>query len=339
MPRRRRQDDIACCLSRLIHTFDVFTPIKPPRPPLTRKRTDLTTTAPTPTDTTSLAGLSHTWTLSTPYYTTTLPIWIDEIAHAPSWIAEFLKPEAAEVVRAVGAWVYVFAKHEGKKEEVLETMKGIQDVVEKGAGLAWDGVCLAVGVRNKGLVGTSERVVEEGAGEGGWGGFEEWEDAARERGFEYVDAEMKGRNEFGEQTGMVRVKEALEANEWEGGDDGGDLDGFGEGESDDEDWSKTFAAEEAEMGMEIMGLKTELNGGEGADDEDQAAQVEELERMMSKLSGIRGMCFPHSWKDSTMANCLRYRSCCWYARRAEEEVRCKSRERLNKIALMGPLYS
>lgn len=43
------------------------------------------------------------------------------------------------------------------------------------------------------------------------------------------------------------------------------------------------------MGMEIMGLKTELNGGEGADDEDQAAQVEELERMMSKLSGIRDL--------------------------------------------------
>ncbi|EKG17005.1 Alpha/gamma-adaptin-binding protein p34 [Macrophomina phaseolina MS6] len=169
-------------------------------------------------------------------------------------------------------------------------MRGIRGVIEAGAGGLWDGVCLAVGVRNKGMVGTSEKVV---GGDGAWGPFEEWDDEARERGFEYVDAEMKGRNEFGEMTGMARVREALEANEWEGGDDDDDdggLDGLGVGESDDEDWNKTFAAEEAEMGIEMMGLKTELNGGEGADGgEDEAAQVEELERTMSKLSGIRDL--------------------------------------------------
>ncbi|KAH7049345.1 alpha and gamma adaptin binding protein p34-domain-containing protein [Macrophomina phaseolina] len=261
-------------------------------PPLTHihPRADLTTTAPTPTDTASLAGLTHTWALTTPYYTATVPIWIDEIADAAAWTAEFRKPEAREVVRAVGAWVFVFAKDDARKDEVRETMRGIRGVIEAGAGGLWDGVCLAVGVRNKGMVGTSEKVV---GGDGAWGPFEEWDDEARERGFEYVDAEMKGRNEFGEMTGMARVREALEANEWEGGDDDDDdggLDGLGVGESDDEDWNKTFAAEEAEMGIEMMGLKTELNGGEGADGgEDEAAQVEELERMMSKLSGIRDL--------------------------------------------------
>ncbi|KAL1646039.1 hypothetical protein SLS58_003459 [Diplodia intermedia] len=305
--------------------------------------TDLTTTAPppprpTPTDddnaeaaannsngdtttTTTTAGLTHAWTLATPYYTATIPIWIDEIAQLDAWRADFCGPEAREVVAAVGAWVYVFRKPSpsssssssssladkdaedgGERERVLRTMDGIQKVVERGAGLGWDGVCLAVGVRGRGagLVGTSEAVVEgqvavdaTAGGGGGWG-VEEWEDAARERGFEYVDAEAKGRNEFGEMQGMARVREALEANEWEGDDGAGlsdfeDLEG-GEG-SGDEDWNKTFAAEEAEMGMELLGLKTELNGGgdDDADGEDQAAQVDELERMMSKLSGIKDL--------------------------------------------------
>ncbi|OMP83194.1 hypothetical protein BK809_0004575 [Diplodia seriata] len=291
--------------------------------------TDLTTTAPppprpTPTDddaeaeaanttTTTTAGLTHAWTLTTPYYTATIPIWIDEIAALDAWRADFCGPEAREVVAAVGAWVYVFRKPspssplsldknaEDEREQVLRTMDGIRKVVESGAGLGWDGVCLAVAVRGRaaGLVGTSEAVVEGQAaaaaagGDGGWG-VEEWEDAARERGFEYVDAEAKGRNEFGEMQGMARVREALEANEWEGDDGAGlsdfeDLEGGEEG-SGDEDWSKTFAAEEAEMGMELLGLKTELNGGgDDADGEDQAAQVDELERMMSKLSGIKDL--------------------------------------------------
>ncbi|KAK0664193.1 hypothetical protein DIS24_g827 [Lasiodiplodia hormozganensis] len=245
---------------------------------------------------TSIAGLTHAWTLTTPYYTATIPIWIDEIAHLDSWRADFCQPEAREVVAAVGAWVYVFPKPDrgdgeaakAERERVLATMDAVQKVVEKGAGLGWDGVCLAVGVRGRtaGLVGTSEAVVEEkAAAAGGWG-FEEWEDAAREKGFEYVDAEAKGRNEFGEMQGMARVKEALEANEWEGEAALSDLEDLDGEDSGDEDWSKTFAAEEAEMGMELMGLKTELSGGDG---EDQAAQVDELERMMSKLSGIRDL--------------------------------------------------
>ncbi|OJD31200.1 alpha and gamma adaptin binding protein p34 protein [Diplodia corticola] len=262
------------------------------------------TAAAGPANNTSIAGLTHAWTLTTPYYTTTIPIWIDEIARPAAWRDDFCRPEAREVVAAVGAWVYVFRKPpadagremETERDRVLQTMRGIREVVEKGAGMGWDGVCLAVGVRGRagGLVGTSEVVVAgvEEEGEGKWGA-EEWEDAARERGFEYVDAEAEGRNEFGEVQGMARVREALEANEWEG-DDGAGLSDFeeleGEG-SGDEDWNKTFAAEEAEMGLELLGLKTELNGGDGddADGEDQAAQVEELERMMSKLSGIKDL--------------------------------------------------
>lgn len=72
-------------------------------------RPDLTGSAPTPIDSTT-AGLSHTWKLETPYYTADLPIWIDEIVDTGAWQTEFTKPEAKEVVGALGAWVYCFRK-------------------------------------------------------------------------------------------------------------------------------------------------------------------------------------------------------------------------------------
>lgn len=90
--------------------------------------------------------------------------------------------------------------------------------------------------------------------------------------------------------GIPRTREALEANEWAAND----LDAHAVEDLDDEEaFSGTFAAEEAEMGMEFMGLKTAINGGDmvtnvlGEDDE--ALQVEEMERMMSKLQLIKGM--------------------------------------------------
>ena len=106
---------------------------------------------------------------------------------------------------------------------------------------------------------------------------EEWEELAMDYGFEYVDSEKKGKNEFGEATGVHRVREALEAGEWESMADldmGGDEDGF-EG---------SFAAEEAEMNMELFGMKGALAGFD--DDEGQESgdkEVEELEVMMQKM--------------------------------------------------------
>jgi hypothetical protein len=78
---------------------------------------DLTGSAPTPVDTTT-AGLSHTWKLETQYYCAELSIWIDEIVDKEAWQTEFLKPEAKEVVSALGAWIYCFRKPVGEKELV-----------------------------------------------------------------------------------------------------------------------------------------------------------------------------------------------------------------------------
>lgn len=50
------------------------------------------------------------------------------------------------------------------------------------------------------------------------------------------------------------------------------------------------------MGRELMGLKTAINGGDSVSDfvgeNDEALQVEEMERMMSKLQFIKGMSQP-----------------------------------------------
>ncbi|KAK5010823.1 hypothetical protein LTR28_007530, partial [Elasticomyces elasticus] len=64
---------------------------------------DLTGTAPALNDTDTIAGLTHSWSAKTAYYTAEVPIWIDEISDISAWEAEFLKPEAKEVVQAVGA--------------------------------------------------------------------------------------------------------------------------------------------------------------------------------------------------------------------------------------------
>lgn len=58
----------------------------------------------------STAGLTHTWKLTTSYYSVDIPIWIDEIAHAGEWKADFLKPDAKEVIQVVGAWIFCFRK-------------------------------------------------------------------------------------------------------------------------------------------------------------------------------------------------------------------------------------
>jgi hypothetical protein len=175
----------------------------------------------------------------------------------------------------LGAWVYCFRKpiQQNDLDTIKETLKAVKNVIERACGYAWDGSCLAVAMPQSQTPHLSKS-------------FEEWEDLCREQGFEFVDAEARGRNEFGEPVGFQRVKEALEANDWAGDD----VDAFDElgidDEGDEEEFDTTFTAEEAEMNMELMGLKTALIGGDGADEE---TQVEELERMMLKLQAIKGI--------------------------------------------------
>ncbi|KAF2838025.1 hypothetical protein M501DRAFT_906479, partial [Patellaria atrata CBS 101060] len=242
----------------------------------------LTGSVPTLT-TSSLAGSSHSLELCTRYYTTTVPIWIDELTTPALWTAEFLKPEAIEVIRAVGAWIYVFRAPSSEEEwrVHIEGMRGVREVVEKGMGAeGWDGVMLAVAMGQ-----TSKPALEREV--------EVWEDECRECGFEYVDGMARGRNELGESRGVERVREALEANEWET-DDIEDLDDFGElVDSDDmlhgdvEEFSSMFPAAEADMKSSLLGTIRAEASDTGGIEENEAHQVENLERMMQQLQAIR----------------------------------------------------
>ena len=142
--------------------------------------------------------------------------------------------------------------------------------------------------------------------------FEDWEDVCRDFGFEYVDSEAKGRNEYGgrscclsmftifllnsfpEMVGVARVREALEANEWSL-DETSQFEEMGfpdDDEANEGDFLHTFAAEEAEMGMELADMKTAILNNERSDSptgvNEMHQQVEELGKMMGSLQAIKG---------------------------------------------------
>ncbi|KAF2468760.1 uncharacterized protein BDR25DRAFT_335176 [Lindgomyces ingoldianus] len=231
---------------------------------------DLTGSAPELLSDTT-AGLSHTYTLSTRYYSATLPIWLDEIPSVSEWRAEFTKPEAREVVSVLGAWIFCFRKPvtQDHVNEIKEALQAIADVIEKACGYGADMVCLAVAMPQS----TTPFLELES---------EEWDGICMEYGFEFVDVEAKGKNAFGEAVGVERVKDALSAHNWEGGD--GDV-GF-DGEEDAQGFKESFELEEVEMGMELLGMKGAVHG---AEEEDERVQVEELESVMRKMVAIKEM--------------------------------------------------
>ncbi|KAI4736823.1 hypothetical protein E4T50_12677 [Aureobasidium sp. EXF-12298] len=234
--------------------------------------TDLTGSAPTPDPSTgSLAGVTHEWTVKTPYYTAAIPIWIDEVTDIDAWKAEFLKPEAKEVVDALGAWIYCFdnGKQESGdevniSEDVEKTMKAVSEVVERACGMMWDGTRLAVDLTSSNK--DKSTVVAE--------------ELCLDLGFEYIHIDATGKNEYGEKLGLERAGEALEANEWSASTIGDEDDEEGIGGMDDE---------QAQMNAELWGLKASLldPDNEGDEDEGSAVQLESVEQMMSQLMAIK----------------------------------------------------
>ncbi|KAI9860748.1 MAG: hypothetical protein M1813_005671 [Trichoglossum hirsutum] len=252
---------------------------------------DITGSAPTQTSETP-AGLSHALELNTAYYKASIPIWIDQIPNDSheEWTKEYLKTDAKDVLKVLGAFLLVFRKpvDEDALEAVKNSLKAISTVVKRGCGYAWDGICLAVGTAQSE---TPHLQLE----------FEEWEDVCREFQFEYVDSEAKGRNEFGELVGLERIREALEANDWAADDDIEGLDGLDDSDEDREQGSG-FSAEAAEMEREMFGLKIAIHGGgdgsaqklgeeeeEGDDGQDEEFQVEQLEAMMLRMQAVKDM--------------------------------------------------
>jgi hypothetical protein len=240
------------------------------------------------------------------------------------WRTAFTASEAREVITVLGAWIYCFRKPitQADLSTIKDTMQAIADAIERACGFSGDQVCLAIAMPQ-----TTTPYLDMAS--------EEWEDICTDTGFEYVDFEKTGKNEFGEKVGVQRVRESLEACEWEsaegldfGDDDFGDEEGFG-----------GFAAEEAEMNMELFGMKGALHGfgddeeeegGEqSAEAEAEAKEVEELEVMMRKMIAIKGTSCPKARHSKSNSR----RNGRGHGRRRTQTVRCKSRQRPPKRPL------
>jgi hypothetical protein len=154
------------------------------RVPISKLDADLTGIEATLTADT-VAGTTHTWPIKTAYYTANIPIWLDEITEPQTWSAEFLAPQAREVLTVLGAFVVCFQRpiDENALKEVRALLENVAEVVKEGCGYSWDGVCLAVAMPQ-----STTPYLEKS--------FDEWEEFCQEFGFEYVDFEDKGRNEY-----------------------------------------------------------------------------------------------------------------------------------------------
>jgi hypothetical protein len=147
----------------------------------------LTGSVPTATDG-NFAGLSHTLCLKTSYYTADISIWLDVISKAApeEWSGDFLTQDAAEVLAAIGAFIVVFQKpvDENSLQSVIRILEEVGKVIKQGCGDHWDGVLFAVGMKSETV---PALVIDD----------ESWEEKCRPWGFEWVDGEAVGKNEYG----------------------------------------------------------------------------------------------------------------------------------------------
>ncbi|RDL39671.1 Uncharacterized protein BP5553_04011 [Venustampulla echinocandica] len=232
----------------------------------------------------TIAGTTHNWPVKTSYYTATIPIWLDEISDSQVWSSEFLAPEAREVLTALGAFVVCFRKpiNEAALAETKALLKHVSTVVKDGCGYSWDGACLAVAMPQ-----TITPYLEKS--------FEDWEDICQDFGFEFVDFESKGRNQYSEPMGIERLKQALETNDWAGNEDFDVMDDLdqlnGEGYDEDDETSVGFGIDPAELENEMQGMKQAIySGGLNLEDgEEDDEEVEKLQAMMLKLQAVKDM--------------------------------------------------
>lgn len=85
----------------------------------------------------------------------------------------------------LGAFVVCFRKpvDEAGLNDVKTLLRSVAGVVKEGCGYSWDGACLAVAMPQS----TTPYLQKS---------FDEWGELCQELGFEFVDFEMKGRNEY-----------------------------------------------------------------------------------------------------------------------------------------------
>ena len=90
-----------------------------------------------------------------------------------------------------------------------------------------------------------------------------------------------------EPVGIERMKEALEANDWEAGDNlDSDLQNLEEGD-DENEGSLGFGIDPTEMEAEMAGMKQAIYGGSNLE-EDGDEEVEKLQEMILRMQAVRG---------------------------------------------------
>lgn len=85
----------------------------------------------------------------------------------------------------LGAFIICIRKPiDGAEFEIIrDLVSAVGKVVKDGCGYGWDGSCLVLGLSNN-IAGGIE--IKD----------DEWEDLCTDEGFEWIDCEKKGRNEF-----------------------------------------------------------------------------------------------------------------------------------------------
>jgi hypothetical protein len=98
------------------------------------------------------------------------------------------------VLTVIGAFVVCFRKpvDEPGLGVVKQLLGKVAEVVKEGCGYAWDGACLAVAMPQ-----SSTPYIEKSA--------DDWGDLCNDFGFEFIDFEAKGRNEYSGQLSIYYV--------------------------------------------------------------------------------------------------------------------------------------
>ncbi|KAI5819052.1 hypothetical protein BZA77DRAFT_305591 [Pyronema omphalodes] len=187
--------------------------------------------------------------------TATTPAEEEEEETLETWTQNYCSPAAREILEVLGSIIITF------RQPSISVIESIGKIV-KSIGRDWDGVLLAISLTKP---------------------SEEIEDLCQRHGFEVIDFQAKGKNEYGETQGMVRVREALEANDWVGGD--GELQGLSDDEEEDRDGVMLVGEE---MQREMLGLRQAI-AADDTDEVEDEKEVEKLEEVMQRLVMLRDL--------------------------------------------------
>ncbi|KAI5955201.1 IRC6 [Candida jiufengensis] len=161
----------------------------------------------------SHSGLIHKTKITTKYYTSNVDIFIDEIPSKRTpifseddkinalkkWCNEFFSPEMESLVESLDGIIFTI----NIKDDSLEYADELLNVVHRVKTLSNEDNLLAV-------VATTPK------GSNGWDKryFDEIEDIFIEHGFEFIDFDKQGKNEYKESQGKDRIVELIECHEW-----------------------------------------------------------------------------------------------------------------------------